>query len=86
MQRRAITSTSQRARLLCWVVVAGFLVNAAFAQKFPWQDTPEAGGKTPQTVRFAGPEQTEIAARKPQVVEAALSDPGRVSYQLAYAA
>ena len=69
MQSQVITSARNRIRLLCCVVAAGFLVSAAFAQKFPWQDTPEAGGKTPQTVRFAGPEQTEIAARKPQVVE-----------------
>jgi hypothetical protein len=51
------------------MVAAGIFVGAAFAQKFPWQETPEAGGNTPQTVRFAGPNQTEIAARKPQVVE-----------------
>jgi hypothetical protein len=39
----------------------------AFAQKFPWQqDKPES---KPQTVRFEGPEQTEVAARKPQVIE-----------------
>jgi Thiol:disulfide interchange protein DsbD, N-terminal len=69
MRRRVITSASQRVRLLWCVVAAGFVVTAVFAQKFPWQDTPEADGKTPQTVRFAGPEQTEIAARKPQVVE-----------------
>lgn len=50
-------------------VAAGILASVSFAQKFPWQDTPEAGGKTPQTVRFEGPDQTEIAARKPQVVE-----------------
>jgi hypothetical protein len=44
-------------------------VCAAFAQKLPWQNTPEAGGKTPATVRFEGPEQAEVAARKAQVVE-----------------
>jgi hypothetical protein len=54
---------------LLLMVAAGILVSAAWAQKFPWQDTPEAGGKTPQTVRFDGPDQIEIAARKPQVVE-----------------
>jgi hypothetical protein len=59
----------KRVSLAVFVVAAGILVSAAFAQKFPWQDTPEGGAKTPQTVRFAGPEQTEIAARKPQVVE-----------------
>ncbi len=50
-------------------MAAGLLAVVSFAQKFPWQDTPEAGGKTPQTVRFEGPDQTEVAARKPQVVE-----------------
>lgn len=50
-------------------VAAGILASASFAQKFPWQDTPEAGGKTSQTVRFEGPDQIEIAPHKPQVVE-----------------
>jgi thiol:disulfide interchange protein len=40
-----------------------------WAQKFPWQETPEADGKTPQTVRFEGPDQTNVAAHKSQVVE-----------------
>ena len=52
------------------LLIAGALaVGSALAQKFPWQDTPDAGGKTPATVRFDGPEQMEIAARKPQSVE-----------------
>jgi Disulphide bond corrector protein DsbC len=59
----------KRVSLAVFVVAAEILVSAAVAQKFPWQDTPEGGGKTPQTVRFAGPEQTEVAAHKPQVVE-----------------
>ncbi|HZD77531.1 MAG TPA: protein-disulfide reductase DsbD domain-containing protein [Acidobacteriaceae bacterium] len=52
-------------------ICGGFLLLAgiASAQKLPWQDTPEAGGKTPQRVRFEGPDQTEVAAHKPQVVE-----------------
>jgi hypothetical protein len=49
------------------IVAAGICV--AFAQKLPWQETPEAGGKTPQTVRFEGPEQAKVAAHKSQVVE-----------------
>jgi hypothetical protein len=57
-----------------WPKVAGFVTFLAvaifaFAQKFPWQDTPEANSKTPQIVKFVGPEQTDVAARKPQVVE-----------------
>jgi thiol:disulfide interchange protein len=49
--------------------VTGIVASVSFAQKFPWQDTPEAGGKTSQIVRFAGPDQTEVAARKSQMVE-----------------
>ncbi len=51
------------------LLVCCMLASASFAQKFPWQDTPQAGGKAPQTVRFDGPEQVDIAARRPQVVE-----------------
>lgn len=51
------------------VLAAVLFSGVSFAQKFPWQDTPEAGGKTPQTVRFEGPEQIEVAPHKPQVVE-----------------
>lgn len=51
------------------VTVAGVIGTSAWAQKFPWQDTPEANGKTSQIVKFMGPEQTEVPARKPQVVE-----------------
>jgi Disulphide bond corrector protein DsbC len=51
------------------LVAVGMLASISFAQKFPWQDTPEAGGKTPPTVRFEGPQQMNIAARKTQVVE-----------------
>jgi hypothetical protein len=50
-------------------LAAAIFASFAFAQKFPWQDTPEANSKTPQVVKFVGPEQTEVAARKPQVVE-----------------
>jgi hypothetical protein len=55
--------------LACFVVGAALLASVSPAQKFPWQDTPAAGGKTPQTVHFEGPDQIEVAARKPQVVE-----------------
>lgn len=55
-------------RVVC-LTAAALLATAALAQKFPWQDTPEAGGKTPQTVRFNGPEQLSIQARRPQIVE-----------------
>ena len=55
------------AALLAGVVV--LLASTSLAQKFPWQDTPQAGGKTPQTVRFDGPEQMNITAHRPQVVE-----------------
>jgi hypothetical protein len=68
MRERVGNSASRQVSLTFFVVVA-LLASVCFAQKFPWQDTPEAGGKTPQTVRFEGPDQTEIAARKPQVVE-----------------
>ena len=60
-------STGQRVGLASVLVAAAVCV--ALAQKLPWQDTPEAGGKTPATVRFEGPEQAELAARKAQVVE-----------------
>jgi len=42
---------------------------AAGAQQLPWQDTPTAGGKLPESVRFDGPEQVELMARHPQTVE-----------------
>ncbi len=45
------------------------LGNAARAQKLPWQTTDEAGSKAPATVRFLGPEQVSIPARKPQELE-----------------
>jgi hypothetical protein len=61
-------SASLRVTLLGFLA-AGFCTVAVFAQKFPWQETPEAGGKTPQTVRFVGPDQTEVASHKPQIVE-----------------
>jgi hypothetical protein len=69
MEKRVTRSANRRVGLACFVVAACLLAGVSFAQKFPWQDTPEAGGKTPQTVRFEGPDQTEVAARKPQVVE-----------------
>ena len=69
MQQRVSRSAIWRVSAVAFVIAAGVFVSAACAQKFPWQDTPEAGGKTPQTVRFAGPDQINIAARKPQVVE-----------------
>ncbi|HEX6494998.1 MAG TPA: protein-disulfide reductase DsbD domain-containing protein [Acidobacteriaceae bacterium] len=70
MMRKQISRlTSRRVNLAFWVVIACTIATSASAQKFPWQDTPEAGGKMPQTVRFDGPDQIAIAARKPQVVE-----------------
>jgi Disulphide bond corrector protein DsbC len=51
--------------MLALACVAG----SAWAQTFPWQDTPDAGRKTPATVRFEGPEQVNVAAHQPQTVE-----------------
>jgi hypothetical protein len=49
------------------IAAAAIFVSFTFAQKFPWQqDKPD---NKPQTVRFEGPEQAEVAAGKPQVVE-----------------
>jgi hypothetical protein len=67
MRTQVSRSTGQRVGLAIVLVAAAVCV--ALAQKLPWQDTPEAGGKTPATVRFEGPEQAEVAARKAQVVE-----------------
>jgi cytochrome c biogenesis DsbD-like protein len=67
MRTQVSRSTGQRVGLASVLVAAAVCV--ALAQKLPWQDTPEAGGKTPATVRFEGPEQAELAARKAQVVE-----------------
>ncbi len=52
-------------------IVACLLLSAAAlsAQKMPWQDTPTAGGKVPESVHFDGPEQVELTARRPQTVE-----------------
>lgn len=69
MEKRVSKSARRRVSGALFVLAAGLVASISFAQKFPWQDTPEGGGKTPQAVRFAGPEQIEIAARKPQVVE-----------------
>jgi Disulphide bond corrector protein DsbC len=69
MRTRLSESASRRVSKTVLLLTAGILACPALAQKFPWQDTPEAGGKTPQTVRFEGPDQIDIAARKPQVVE-----------------
>jgi cytochrome c biogenesis DsbD-like protein len=69
MDKRVSKSATHRVSYALLILAAGLLVNVARAQKLPWQDTPEAGNKTPQTVRFAGPDQIEIAAGKPQVVE-----------------
>jgi hypothetical protein len=63
------TWTGRRLNGAFFVLAAVILASALFAQKFPWQDTPEAGSKTPPTVRFEGPDQIDVAARKPQVVE-----------------
>lgn len=40
----------------------------AGAQQLPWQDTPTAGGKTPESVHFDGPEQVELSAAHPQAL------------------
>lgn len=69
MRTRLSESASRRVSKTVLLLTAGILACPALAQKFPWQDTPEAGGKTPQTVRFEGPDQIDIASRKPQVVE-----------------
>jgi hypothetical protein len=69
MMIRLIEWTGRRLSGAFFVLAAVILVSALFAQKFPWQDTPEAGSKTPQTVRFEGPDQIDVAAQKPQVVE-----------------
>jgi Disulphide bond corrector protein DsbC len=69
MRTRLSESASRRVSKTVLLLTAGILACPALAQKFPWQDTPEAGGKTRQTVRFEGPDQIDIAARKPQVVE-----------------
>lgn len=67
MTQRESRSAIRRVSLAMFVAAAGICV--CFAQKLPWQDTPEAGGKAPQTVRFEGPDQTEVVAHKAQVVE-----------------
>lgn len=55
-------------RLLPFVLIAA--TPLLHAQKFPWQDTPEASaGRTPATVRFEGPEQWNLTARAPQTLE-----------------
>jgi thiol:disulfide interchange protein len=69
MRQQVSNSESRRVRSALFVLAAGLFVSLSFAQKFPWQETPEAGSKTPQTVRFEGPDQTNVAAHKAQVVE-----------------
>lgn len=69
MKNRVSKSAIRLVSLTFFVVVASVLASVCVAQKFPWQDTPEASSKAPQTVRFEGPDQTEVVARKPQVVE-----------------
>jgi hypothetical protein len=68
MDERVSKSTRRRVGKPLLLAAAG-LACAASAQKFPWQDTPEAAGKTAQTVHFDGPDQIQVEARKPQVVE-----------------
>jgi thiol:disulfide interchange protein len=65
MMRRVGKSVSQRAGYVL-VMALGLLTTVSLAQEFPWQDKPE---NKPQTVRFEGPEQVEVAAHKPQVLE-----------------
>lgn len=69
MMGQVSKSASRRVGLALFVAISGLLAIVALAQKFPWQDTPEAGGRTPQTVRFEGPDQIDVVPRKPQVVE-----------------
>lgn len=67
----ASKSASQRAIPVAVALAALALAGGgpSRAQKLPWQDTPDAGGKTPATVRFDGPEQVNVTAHRPQVVE-----------------
>jgi hypothetical protein len=69
MQQRVSKSAGRQVGGALFVLAAVLFASVSFAQKFPWQETPEAGGKTPQIVRFEGPDQIEVAAHKPQVVE-----------------
>lgn len=69
MKERVSKSASQRVSRVLFALAAATLVSFSFAQKLPWQDTTEAGGKLPQTVRFEGPEQLNVAAHRSEVVE-----------------
>jgi thiol:disulfide interchange protein len=72
MVKQNSKSASERVSQVAVVLAALSLASGplqAGAQKLPWQDTPDAGGKTPATVRFDGPEQVSVAAHRPQVVE-----------------
>jgi thiol:disulfide interchange protein len=72
MFERVDKPASQRVRhmaiALTVLAVASWAVRAS-AQKLPWEDTPDAGGKAPATVRFDGPEQVSVTPHHPQVVE-----------------
>jgi hypothetical protein len=48
-------------------LVAGGAALAAGAQAFPWQSKGQ--GEAPAVVKFAGPEQVEVAARKPAEID-----------------
>ena len=70
--RRIGKSAGRRIRLAALALAACAVTSGsvrAAAQKLPWEDTPEAGGKTPATVRFDGPEQVSLTSHRPQVVE-----------------
>jgi thiol:disulfide interchange protein len=66
MEQRVSKSASRQVSHGAILLMVCFLAGTCFAQKLPWQDKPE---NKPQTVRFEGPEQAEVAAGKAQVVE-----------------
>ena len=72
MLKQVSKSTPQRASRVALALAALVLASGPLqvaAQKLPWQDTPDAGGKAPTTVRFDGPEQVSVTAHHPQVLE-----------------
>ena len=72
MWKQASKSAGRRVSLVALALAVLALTGGTWqlcAQKLPWQETPEAGAKTPATVRFDGPEQVSVAAHHPQVIE-----------------